>query len=331
VLYQETGQFISSLSAHPGGAALSFTYKLRGRGGASIDLTPDLLQEHVQWAVLGGDISELIEFVRTFSEAQRAHAIRLLLEEEGHPDHQVAFRSDPVPLAETCRLCDVSNALQDLSEQIIQWRYEVSQSCADNPRLLLLNRRSRVQLMLALRDQCPSYKDILPYMIQCFPALLFQRSPIQNALHSALKEAKESSLFCKEGQDLQNAGTLVALVISHLKRIPSCSHEVSMDFDGEIYIASRLDLQNSNAIDIYRHHLSDVLRQNFVPSQPRMTVWCDRSTTESAIKDILLVASIPGLCRVVHFVRVDRLILRIQEVRFHLVKLINSKLEIQVC
>jgi hypothetical protein len=242
-----------------------------------------------------------------------------------HPDHQAAFPSKPASLAKTCRLCDVSNALIDLSEQITQWRNEVNQSCADNPRLLLLNRRSRVQLMLALRDhalrdQRPSIgQDILPYMIQCFPALLPQRLCIQNALHSALKEAEERSLFYKEGKDLHNAGTLVALVTTHLKQIPSCSYEVSMDFDEEIYTASRLVLQGFNTVDIYRHHLSDIVRQNLVPAQPRMTVLCDRSTTESAIKDILLVASIPGLCRVVHLVRVDRLTPRIREVCFHLV------------
>lgn len=327
-LYQETGQFISSLSAHSGDGALSFQYHLRGRGGARVALSPELLQEHVQWAVLGGDVTELVEFVSAFSEAQRAHSIRLELELEGHPDHQAVFPSDQTPLAETCRLCDISNALTDLSDKIIEWRSEVSQSCADNPRLLLLNRRSKVQLMLALRDKslydagCSSLEDIcqdiLPYIVQCFPTLLFQRLSVQQALHCALEEAKKRSLFCEGSQDLINSATLIALVTSYLKKIPSCSYDVLMDLDGQIYNASRSDLQGYEVVDIYRQHLSDMIGQNFVPAQPRMTIWCDRTTSDTAIKDILLVASIPNLVRVVHLVEVNRLTPRIREVGFYL-------------
>ena len=129
-------------------------------------------------------------------------------------------------------------------------------------------------------------------------------------------EAKERSLFCERGQDLLNAGTLVDLVTTHLTNFPNSSFDISMDLDGETYNATRLDLQGFKTVDIYRQHLSDIICQNFMPAVPNMTVFCDKTSTDSTIKDILLVAGISGLCRVVHLVGVDRLTPRIREVYF---------------
>jgi hypothetical protein len=305
-VFQETGQFISSLSSHCDGSALSFTYM---RGKARINLNPELLQVHVQWAVLGGDVLELEEFVNAFRKAQQAHAIRLELEEEGHPDHQKGQASSSATLG--------PQAVTDFRNQSVRWREEVSKYCTANARLLLLNRRSRVQLLLALRI-LPLEKNgqtLLPYVVECFPTLINERLKVLRALQLAIEHLSVyGSSLRGDTCDLAMAGKLMAQVQFHLKDCREHGIDILLDLgDNGVYEATRLDCQGFTATKIYCHHLSEMIRQNFGPALPGMVVWCERATTESMVRDLLLVAATPNLTRAVHVVGVDRLTPRIRE------------------
>lgn len=88
-LFQKSGHFTASCHGSSGGAALAFSYTTTASGQQI--LLPEALQEHVQWAVLGGsecqsssfavnnpndasnDQGVLEEFVAAFNLAQRMH------------------------------------------------------------------------------------------------------------------------------------------------------------------------------------------------------------------------------------------------------------------
>ena len=301
-MYQETGQFISSLAAHAGGSSLSFSYL--HRGGTRISLPPELLQTHVQWAVLGGAVPVLEEFVGAFGRAQCAHAIRLVLEEEGHIDHQA--NAAPAPIAATCQIKDVSDAVDNLTLQLNNWTYNSNLYCNRHPRLLLLNHRSRVNLLMVLREAIviDSRDRLLSYMIQCFPTLLSERSLVRAALEKSLFVISRSH---RKSYDLALAGML-----THLMEINLEAKLTKIDTE-EVYEVTRLDLKGSDAVGIYCHHLSDMISQSLSVAQPAMVLWGERTTTERAVRDLLLVASTPGLSAAVHVVGVDRLTPRIRE------------------
>lgn len=309
-MYQETGQFMSTLSAHPSGATLSFTYQQRG--GAMVSLTPELLQVHVQLAVLGGDVQELEDFVASFGIAQRLHAVRLVLEEEGHPDYQ-AIVSPPV----SCHLDAVTYALTTLTRNADQWREEVGRSFVENPRILLLNRRSRVQFLLTLREHSLSTsRELLPYIVQCFPKLLRQRLSISKALDAALETIEEHQLGDSGAQDLDIAKQLIDSIEACLLKDVACAGiEFSIDSENEnTYEPIILNLQGLTASQIYSYHLSDMITQNLEPALPGLVLWCAATTTETDIHNILSVARTFTLCNVVHIVGVDLLTHRMREV-----------------
>ena len=316
-VFQETGMFISALSSHPGGSALTLRYQQRG--GKYVTLSPEELQAHVQWAVLGGDVAALEEFVSSFREAQRAHAIRIELEDEGHPDFQAV--DVPSPLAATCRILDISEVLTALSSELSKWRFNTLHFCGENPRLLLLNRRNRVQLLLILRqlktcdlkNVCASHKKLLGYIIQCFPPLHNMR----RAILQALQESVVSPLYM-ELNDLALAGDLISRVESCLKKNPGSAAAVADDDDDDVDCAalgdvSRLELFGLDATGVYCQHLSYMVSQTYCTAQPGVVLWGERATTERAIQDLLLVASTPSLTSAVHVVGVDRLTPRVRE------------------
>ena len=316
--YQEKGQFVSSLSAHPGGSTLSLVYLQKG--GTLVSLPPEQLQTHVQWAVLGGEVAVLEEFVSAFSEAQLAQAIRLKLEEVGHPDHQAV--NPPCPLAPTCQLRDVSAAVVDLSRQLEEWNESTAHFGAEVPRLLLLNRRSRVHLILALRG-LPALNRLaeqgifpgdnflppLPYVIQCFPSLLEKRLDMQKAVRHFFLRLKENEL-----SDLGLAGYLLSQVQSYLEdTVEGFKDGINLLPTDETYAPTRLDLQGASAVEIYCQHLSHMVSQTARVGQPGTVLWGERGTTEHAVRDLLLVAG-TSLTGAVHVVGVDRLTPRIREV-----------------
>jgi hypothetical protein len=308
-IYMETGRFISALSAHPGGSALSLAYQQRG--GKHVCLSPEQLQAHVQWAVLGGDVTVLEDFVSSFREAQRAHAIRLELEEEGHPDHQAI--DPPAPLAVSCRLADVSNAVTVLSMDLSHWREDTVHYCNQSPRLLLLNSRSRVQLLLTIRNPLLCIPDmLLPYIVQCFPQLLSRRRSVQKSVRLCTTRLKDH----KDKPVLARAGLLILLVQAVLAVTPDCREffPATPPDDDEIFEVTRLDLLSFSSRDVYCQHVSYMVSQTFKAAMPGMVLWGERATTERAVQDLLLVAGVPGLAGAVHVVGVDQLTPRIREV-----------------
>jgi hypothetical protein len=307
-IYQETGKFISALSAHPGGSALSLAYQQKG--GKHVCLSPEQLQAHVQWAVLGGDVTVLEEFVSAFREAQRAHAIRLKLEEEGHPDHQAI--DPPAPLGDSCRICDVYEAVGRLSIELSQWCENTSKFCEECPRLLLLNRHNRVQLLLALRNPVlRSANRLLPYAVQCFPSLFAQRDSVHDALRISIFTLRDRPDLC----DLALAGLLIRRIESILRLNPDCDGCLSTGGDNhETFEVTRLDLMGSCPLDIYCQHLSYMINQTYGAAQPGMVLWGERTTTEREVQDLLLVAGTNDLAGAVHVVGVDQLTPRIREV-----------------
>ena len=307
-MYQETGQFISSLAAHPGGSSLSFTYVKQG--GIRISLTPDLLQTHVQWAVLGGNVAILEEFVSAFGKAQSAHAICLKLEDEGHPDHQAI--DPPAALSRTCRIQDIADVLENLSRELEEWRTMSSLLCDEYPRLLLLNCRSRVQFLLTLRNvSCGvSCRGLLPYLLQCFPALLARRDIVLKAI---LDSFDDLIIQKQQLRDLALAGQLIYLVQVNMEKCEEIRNLISV-FNDDICEATRLELQGSSSTEIYCQHLAALISQSDGIGMPGMVLWSGSSTTERAIRDLLLVARKPGLIKAVHVVGVDRLSPRMREV-----------------
>ena len=307
-MYQETGQFISSLAAHPGGSSLSFIYVKQG--GIRISLTPDLLQTHVQWAVLGGNVAILEEFVSAFGKAQSAHAICLKLEDEGHPDHQAI--APPAALSRTCRIKDIADAVENLSLELEDWRTMSSLLCDGHPRLLLLNCRSRVQFLLILRDIVSRgcCRGLLPYVLQCFPALLAKRDIVLKAILDSF-----DALIIQKQQlrDLALAGQLIYLVQVNLEKCAEIRNLITV-FNDDICEATRLDLQGSSSTEIYCQHLAALISQSDGIGMPGMVLWSGARTTERAIRDLLLVARAPGLVKAVHVVGVDRLTPRMREV-----------------
>ena len=308
IIYQETGKFISALSAHPGGSALSLSYQQRA--GKHVRLSPEQLQAHVQWAVLGGDVTVLEEFVSAFREAQRAHAIRLKLEDEGHPDHQAIY--PPASLGKSCRVCDVSEAAGGLSVELSLWCENTAKFCEESPRLRLLNRRNRVQLLLALRNpESRSVSRLLPYAAQCFPSLFAQRDSVYDALRISILTLEDSP----DLYDLALAGLLMMRIESILRLNPDCDGCLSAGGDtNETFEATRLDLMGSSGHDIYCQHLSYMINQTYGVAQPGMVLWGQRTTTEREVQDLLLVAGTSDLAGAVHVVGVDQLTPRIREV-----------------
>jgi hypothetical protein len=308
-IYMETGRFMSALSAHPGGSALSLAYQQKG--GKHVCLSPEQLQARVQWAVLGGDVTVLEEFVSAFREAQRAHAIRLQLEEEGHPDHQAV--DPPAELGVSCHVDDVSNALTVLSLDLSQWREDTVYFCQESPRLLLLNSRNRVQLLLTIRNPSLCVPDkLLPYIVQCFPTLLSRRKSVQKAVRLCTTRLRDH----KDKPVLARAGLLILLVQAVLTATPDCSEyfHAALPDDEETCEVTRLDLVGFNARDVYCQHVSYMVSQTFKTAMPGMVLWGERATTEREVQDLLLVASAPGLAGAVHVVGVDQLTPRIREV-----------------
>ena len=307
-MYQETGQFISSLAAHPGGSSLSFSYMKQG--GTRISLTPDLLQTHVQWAVLGGNVAILEEFVAAFGKAQSAHAICLKLEDEGHPDHQAI--KTPAALSSTCRIEDIADVVENLSRELEEWRNMSSLLCDEYPRLLLLNCRSRVQFLLTLRNtSCrASCIGLLPYVLQCFPALLATRNVVLKAINDSF-----DALIIEKQQlkDLALAGKLIYLVQMNMEKFAEIRNLITV-FNDDVCEATRLELHGSSSTDIYCQHLAALISQSNAIGMPGMVLWSGSSTTERAIRDLLLVARVPGLVEAVHVVGVDRLTPRMREV-----------------
>ena len=307
-MYQETGQFISSLAAHPGGSSLSFSYVKQG--GIRISLTPDLLQTHVQWAVLGGNVVILEEFVTAFGKAQSAHAICLKLEDEGHPDHQAI--NPPAALSKTCRIKDITDVVENLSRRLDEWRTMSSLLCNEYPRLLLLNCRSRVQFLLALRNtyRRASCIGLLPYVLQCFPALLAERNIVLKAIHDSF----DALIIQKRRlKDLALAGKLIYLVQMRMEKCAKIRNLITV-FNNVVCEATRLELHGSSSTDIYCQHLAALISQSDGIGMPGMVLWSGSSTTERAIRDLLLVARVPGLVEAVHVVGVDRLTPRMREV-----------------
>lgn len=187
-LYRKTGKFVATYHAHLGGAVLAFAYE--GASQKQAMLSPDVLQEHVQWAVLlgGGGIdavreSEAVvddnvpkqdpsmlsttsessnvleEFVRAFVLAQDIHSLRLQLELAGHPDYQATADNRFSSIADTCLCVHLEETVQYLLVVKDRWEREIVNTCALCPRLSLLPQRARVHFLIALRKWQSNYRE----------------------------------------------------------------------------------------------------------------------------------------------------------------------------
>eukprot|EP01039_Chlorochromonas_danica_P009047 gene9047-9983_t len=187
-LYRKTGKFVATYHAHLGGAVLAFAYE--GAAQKHVVLSPDVLQEHVQWAVLlGGGVdtvreSEVVvddandapkqdpsmlpanessnvleEFVRAFVLAQDIHSLRLQLELAGHPDYQATADNRFSPIADTCLCAHLEETVQHLLDAKDRWERDIVKTCGLCPRLSLLPQRARVHFLIALRTWQSNYRD----------------------------------------------------------------------------------------------------------------------------------------------------------------------------
>jgi hypothetical protein len=239
--------------------------------------------------------------VSAFREAQRARAIRLKLEEEGHPDHQAI--NPPAPLADSCRICDVYEAVGRLSIELSLWCESTSKFCEESPRLLLLNRRNRVQLLLALRNPVLRSADhLFSYAVQCFPSLFAKRDSVHDALRISIITLQDRP----DLYDLALAGLLMMRIESILRLNPDCDGCLSIGGDNCMTEVTRLDLMGSCPHDIYCQHFSYIINQTYGAAQPGMVLWGGRTTTEREVQDLLLVAGTSDLVGAVHVV-VDQL------------------------
>lgn len=233
--------------------------------------------------------------------------------------------SSPAP----CHLDDVTDALSTLTRHLDGWRKEVSSSGIVNPRILLLKRRSRVQFLLALRSRSLSTsRKLFPYVVQCFPTLLSQRMSISRALDTAIENiGEEQSVDYPAGQDLYVAKQLMDSIEACLLEETGCvGSEVSLDSENkETYEPTILNLQGLTASEIYSYHLSDMISQNYGPALPGLVLWCEHSTSEIDINNLLSVPRAPTLSRPVHVVGVDRLTRSMREILLKGIELVKLR------
>eukprot|EP01041_Mallomonas_annulata_P001672 gene1672-3231_t len=333
--YLATGRYISTLDANPESANLSFSYKVKGGTGSRISLAPDLLQEQVQCAVLALSTSSnrqaLEEFVECYDRAQRAHAVRLSLEAAGHPSHQCSV-SKTFCLSESASSTGLELATQRLELQLQMWKKQVSIAHVECPRLLLLNHRARLHFVLACSQRNgQSFDRSLPYVIQCFPTLLLQRTMVMKALNDALKSLNISSTESKESRSSLSTSSLsmsksndLDFAVQLLKKMESILAEkaenniqilpVIEEGNNNEERAARLDLRGASPKELYCEHLADMISTGYCPGQPGMVIWGNSSVRDDDIRDALAVAAVEGLVNVVHVVGVDRLIASVREV-----------------
>ena len=308
--YQSAGFFMSSLSSHESGAALSFSY---GKGDRR-ELGESLLQEHTQWAMLGGerkgedaDTQLLHEFVKSFKDAQKAHAIRLELENLGHPDFQT---TENVILSSVLH-CDITRILDTLHRLRAEWNEVIKEQCMRCPRLTFLNRRTRMRLLIALREPMRRRaSSVFPYIIQCFAVPFPLRQFVLGKLTNLIADLGEP--------DTDNAVLGLQFTCNLLNRLNAILLE---NEDCKDYIRlnqteaciTRLDLFGNNGVDIYSSHLADMISStDGLPALPGMVLFCKNSTKEVEVRDLLQLAS-QQICRTVHVVGVDQLVPRVRE------------------
>jgi hypothetical protein len=331
------GKYISRLSASSHGASLTLTY------GRKIikEVDERRLQDHMQWAKLCKTMSMnvtgetenhiLDSFVSSLMYAQSVHALRLKLESSGHPDFQgldgalLTTGYDDVSLTTTqasnvvSKLCDLRIMLQN---EFAKWDDELEKVTCTCPRLRLLNFRSRVQLLRALKllvvidEMNEKVKVILPYIIQCFPSILRQRNLITNELSTVFNEELLMNII--ELDAVETLTQLKRLLFRLEKHFHVDNYLSSNASDGvENYEPVRIDVQETfqvhGAISLYANHVADMLSCNLMAGVPGMVVWCDANTTEIQLVDFAIVAR-SGLCATMHVIGVDKLLPRIREV-----------------
>ena len=302
-LYLKTGVFEAFLRAHSNGASLVFSYQ--SSNGRALTLSSDVLQEHVQWAVFGSDNSEdnpcLQEFVYAYHEALKAHSALLELEAIGHPDYHANAFPKGVPLAGSH--VDIRATAEVYMNEKNQWLEFVREACEKCPRLHLLSKKNRVNLLLAVKQYLvnPSPNvllSLLSYTIMCFPTSLAARAMINNSLQAVLSTQQVVSASPLDG------------VVQLLRDVEHQLAPPPIDSEGTV---SSVMLDGAFLKDLYIHLLKGMLSDNAgLPCLPAAVLWGHESLSSDSIQDFLLAIS-SGVCPSAHVLLVDKILPRMRE------------------
>ncbi|RYH29184.1 hypothetical protein EON65_09410 [archaeon] len=317
-VYQRFGHFVSSLSAHPGGPYLSFTYN--DKIGNQVLLSPQVLQEHVQWAVLGASGNDetheaaadqkcLDQFIAAFGLAEKLQNLCLQLEASGHPDFQSLSCMPNMPLAQSCNCDALCQQLAALRAILDDWQFSVKLGCKESLRLCMLSQKARVHFFLALRGWGSlstrlRSEAFLSYVLQCFPSHLSARNALDQATALALTEYQEqSSLF---ESDWKRAFSL----LQHVETTLDAKIEVDSTLIGLIV---RFELLGLSDFEVYCAVLSINMTENRgIMNLPTAVLWCSQESTSENIQDFLS-AACSGVSASVYVIAVNRLLPRVRE------------------
>ena len=330
--YLATGQYVSSLRGHANGASLSFTYLTAGRLNDRKTLPSNLLLEQVQAAVLAlgsGKDPYLQEFIQSFELAGLIHEKRLALESAGHPSFQ-AEAGDPAIICEQMNCNALRIELENLNAELLKWEELMQVTCLKCPRLLLLNRLSKLRFIQSCQywhtrveyhNDTTSYgiRLMFPYVIQCFPTLLHERTLMSELLTTYLKNAitqPEISiqiLSTDFSNPLEAIGFAVALIQFLEKELVtrnliSVAPDDSIKQVTRVYISDASSSTDSIRNAAYVEHLADMISEGGgSPGMPSQVLWGDSSVTIETIREFLSLATVPGLCSTLHVMMAELL------------------------
>jgi hypothetical protein len=288
-----------------------------------------VLQEQVQWAVLeksstasdaaassGEDESQqqlrnnLEMFVSSFDLACQSHALELKLEQIGHPDWQ-SRSCRPRKMGNSCRLEDMNILFASLNQSLNEWNNAVEEACRDCPRLALLGKLSRVQLLMNLRERLDSSSAhlLLPYVMQCFPDAQITRKELTEDVARWI--ARLAPQFIPDIYATDSISSL-RLAIDLIRFMSANLGESWSEVKVSNEAITKLELFSCKPLDIYCHHLHDMIANYGRPGMPGMVLWGHSGINNWAIDDLLAVVA-SGLCPTVHVLHVDKLPARIRD------------------
>lgn len=317
-VYRRSGRFISSLSAHPGGSCLSFKYS--DKNGCQVFLSPQVLQERVQWAVLGAsggeddvhessndDQKSLDEFIIAFQLAEKLHSLCLQLEALGHPDFQSLSCDQNMPLAPSCDCGVLQHHLNISKTKLEDWALNVELGCKNCPRLCMLSQRSRVHFFLALRSLSSSGMRVsLSYVLQCFPSHASNRCALEKASFTALTMFQDKGTIFSSDDDWNRAFVL----LRNMETALDCQHEESAGLN---YSIVRYELLGLSSFEVYCTFLNLNITENCgIVNSPAAVLWCCQESTSEHIQDFLSVAC-SGVSGSVYAIAINNLLPRIRE------------------